>query len=149
MSRLRNRVVLMICLAAGAFSAGSVQAQGWGWGGGFGGWGGWPSVYSMDQPPYFSMHPPVYYSMPVPRTYGYSPFAYPGFVETPPVAGSIGYAAPAAPATPKMIVNPYVEQNAASPSDKPKAAPATNQQSRVQVIYPIRETSAAPAIAAR
>jgi hypothetical protein len=141
MSRLRNRVVLLACLAAVASSAGSAQAQGWGFGGGW----GWPSVYSMDQPPYFSLHPPVYYSMPVARTYGYSPFAYPGFVETPAWEGAAGYAPPAAPASPKMIINPYVEQNSRSPSDK--AAPAANTQSRVQVIYPIREFSVPKAIA--
>lgn len=144
MSRLRNRVVLLVCLAAAASAAGSAQAQGWGFGGGWGWGGGWPSVYSMDQPPYFSLHPPVYYSMPVARTYGYSPFAYPGFVETPGWEGAVGYAPPAAPATPKMIVNPYVDQKAAPAA---KAVPAPNRQSRVQVIYPIREFAAPRAIA--
>jgi hypothetical protein len=141
MSRLRNRVVLLACLAAAGLSAGSAQAQWWGgWG-----WGGWPTIYSMDQPPYFALHPPVYYSMPVPRTYGYSPFAYPGFVETPAWEGAIGYAPPAAPATPKMIINPYVEPSSPSPSNG--AAPAANQQSRVQVIYPIRQFARPAAVA--
>jgi hypothetical protein len=36
-------------------------------------------------PPYYALHPPVYYSYPVPRSYGYSPFAYPGCVPTPDV----------------------------------------------------------------
>jgi hypothetical protein len=36
-------------------------------------------------PPYFALHPPVYYSVHVPRSYGYSPFAYPGCVPTPEV----------------------------------------------------------------
>src|SRR5436305_2234169 len=35
--------------------------------------------------PYFALHPPVYYSYPVPRTYGYSPFAYGPEVMTPDV----------------------------------------------------------------
>jgi hypothetical protein len=41
----------------------------------------------------------VYYSYPVPRTYGYSPFAYPPYVMTPEVAQQ---------AEPVQIVNPYV-----------------------------------------
>jgi hypothetical protein len=36
-------------------------------------------------PPYFALHPPVYYSCPVPRSYGYSPYAYPPCVQTPEV----------------------------------------------------------------
>src|SRR3954454_22395889 len=78
--------------------------------------------------PYFALHPPVYYSTPVPRTYGYSPFAYPPDVMTPdvveeskPVTINNPYV-PAAPAEPKtdraasnsispeplVIVNPFV-----------------------------------------
>jgi hypothetical protein len=83
--------------------------------------------------------------MPVARTYGYSPFAYPGFVETPAWEGAIGYAPPAEPATPQTIINPYVEQSSPSPSNG--ATPEANQQSRVQVIYPIREFAAPAAVA--
>jgi hypothetical protein len=39
----------------------------------------------VPTPPYFALHPPVYYSCPVPRSYGYSPYAYPGCVMTPDV----------------------------------------------------------------
>ncbi len=39
----------------------------------------------VPTPPYFALHPPVYYSCPVPRSYGYSPFAYPSCVQTPDV----------------------------------------------------------------
>ncbi len=39
----------------------------------------------VPTPPYFALHPPVYYSCPVPRSYGYSPFAYPPCVQTPQV----------------------------------------------------------------
>lgn len=42
-------------------------------------------VYVRDYIPYFALHPPVYYSLPVPRTYGYSPFAYPPGTMTPEV----------------------------------------------------------------
>src|ERR1700742_789907 len=39
----------------------------------------------LNNVPYYALHPPVYYSYPVPRTYGYSPFAYPPSVMTPDV----------------------------------------------------------------
>ena len=61
------------------------------------------SPYSLGQipvPPYFAIHPPVYYSQPVPRTYGYSPYAYPGTMQTPEVV------------EPEMIENPHVSQPA-------------------------------------
>jgi hypothetical protein len=60
--------------------------------------------------PYFALHPPVYYSEPVPRTYGYSPFAYPPGVMTPDIM--------MAP-QPVTINNPYV------PATTPATAPAT------------------------
>jgi hypothetical protein len=82
--------------------------------------------------PYFALHPPVYYSEPVPRTYGYSPFAYPPGTMTPDVISApqpVTINNPYAPATtpapaaakpvdrststspapePLVIVNPYV-----------------------------------------
>ena len=61
------------------------------------------SPYAMGrvfEPPYFALHPPVYYSQPVPRTYGYSPYAYPKSVRTPDVHVEM----PAA----KVIRNPHV-----------------------------------------
>jgi hypothetical protein len=57
--------------------------------------------------PYFALHPPVYYSEPVPRTYGYSPFAYPPGVMTPEIVSE---------AQPVTINNPYV------PATKPASA---------------------------
>ena len=61
--------------------------------------------------PYFALHPPVYYSEPVPRTYGYSPFAYPPGVMTPELMGE---------AQPVTINNPYVPATApALPETKP------------------------------
>ena len=50
---------------------------------GYGGFGWQPSYCGSESVPYFSLHPPVYYSYRVPRTYGYSPFAYPPGVLTP------------------------------------------------------------------
>lgn len=93
---------------------------------------GLPYSNGNEHVPYYSLYPPVYYSMPVPRTYGYSPFAYPpGFmtpeVEMLPEPKTIvnPHAAPSAKSikpnqaeaprerttqAPKMIFNPFVEQ---------------------------------------
>ncbi len=80
-----------------------------GLGGVYGGgvFGGFNSPYASGRiptPPYFALHPPVYYSVPVPRTYGYSPFAYGSNVRTPDVAPAAG--------APMTIVNPFVTQPA-------------------------------------
>ena len=48
--------------------------------------------------------PPVYYSQPVARPYGYSPFAYPGWVRTPEIAE--------AACEPLTLDNPYVTPSA-------------------------------------
>ena len=71
----------------------TAQAQ-WGFGGGFGyggglGFGGGfaNGAYTLEPPPYFSLFPPVYYSHITPRPYGFSPFAYPGFAQTPEAHG--------------------------------------------------------------
>jgi hypothetical protein len=66
----------------------------------------------IDEVPYFSMFPPVYYSVPVPRTYGWSPFAYPPGTMTPEVVVD----------GPQDIINPYVPQNKDSKPAKPTAA---------------------------
>lgn len=58
--------------------------------------------------PYFALHPPVYYSEPVPRTYGYSPFAYGPEVMTPDVVEG---------SRPVTIDNPYVPLKNASPAE--------------------------------
>jgi hypothetical protein len=86
--------------------------------GGFGGDCGWDlaELYRelLNNVPYFALHPPVYYSEVVPRTYGYSPFAYPPGVMTPDLA--------CAP-QPVTITNPYV------PATKPATAPASTGDS--------------------
>lgn len=81
----------------------------------------WPttggSPYSLGQvptPPYFALHPPVYYSVPVPRTYGYSPYAYPASMVTPEVVRE-----------PEVIVNPHVESPARM--DRPRQASHATQ----------------------
>ena len=79
----------------------------------YGNWGGsivpypyatgyFSSPYSLGQvptPPYFALHPPVYYSRPVARSYGYSPYVYPGTTMTPEVVEEI--------IGPEIIENPY------------------------------------------
>jgi hypothetical protein len=124
----RLLLILSVCAAAGLFFAADLcQAQGPGVGIGPGvghgmrvgrhrggvinyGWNGRDSYYSLYAlyrdglipiPPYFALHPPVYYSYPVPRPYGYSPFAYPGWVRTPDVP---------APLQPATVVNPFLDK---------------------------------------
>jgi len=80
-------------------------------------YGGWYQHYGLEHIPYFSLHPPVYYSLPVPRTYGYSPFAYPPGTMTPDIAIT----------APTTIINPHV------PQEPKKAKPVT---SNTAVITP-------------
>ena len=59
--------------------------------------------YGRGLPPYFSLFPPVYYSYPVPRTYGYSPFAYPAGTPTPEIQVE--------PVQAQLMVNPFVPRS--------------------------------------
>jgi hypothetical protein len=87
------------------------------------GWlGYYGSPYSLGQipvPPYFALHPPVYYSMPVARTYGYSPYAYPGSVRTPEIV------------TPEVIENPHAKPG---PEPPPAPTPTALKTASVQII---------------
>lgn len=89
---------------------------------------GLPYSNGNEHVPYYSLYPPVYYSAPVPRTYGYSPFAYPPGYITPeiqffpePKTLDNPHVVPEAQPTaagandrtaqaPKLILNPFVEQ---------------------------------------
>jgi hypothetical protein len=99
------RNLLLASLAAGLFVLVGQTASAQYGGFPFGGYGyntGYGLPYwttSVPTPPYYALHPPVYYSVPVPRTYGYSPFAYPGCVMTPEVV------MPRA----ETIINPHVQ----------------------------------------
>jgi hypothetical protein len=99
-------------LAATSLATSSAHAQGffgpfgYGYGYGYG-------VFMHDRMPQYSMFPPVYYSRPVPRPYGYSPFAYPPGVLTPPMG--------AVSRSPVIIVNPYAP--AIKPSQSTDAKP--------------------------
>jgi hypothetical protein len=100
---LKRSGLLALALACG-LAAGNAQAQCGGMYGGFGYGGYWDigQLYGVlaNNVPYYSAFPPVYYSAPVPRSYGYSPFAYPPGTMTPEVVETVSA---------QEIVNPYVE----------------------------------------
>jgi len=118
-THLRSFIVLalsLVCFMAADTHAGGQRHGKHGHHGFFGRGGGYNSSYGLGYyglggpyempyamgriptPPYFALHPPVHYSDVVPRSYGYSPFAYPGTYVTPEIA-----------AAPAEVVNPYVE----------------------------------------
>jgi hypothetical protein len=119
---MKTMMMAAMIVAAGLLAAPAkaqdvhVRYHEFGWG------GGWDRAYASGRiptPPYFAIHPPVYYSYPVPRTYGYSPFAYPSYVMTPEIA---------APAKPAMFENPHVKQEPA----KDAAIKSTSDRKDVQ-----------------
>ncbi|HYO23533.1 MAG TPA: hypothetical protein VEQ85_01135 [Lacipirellulaceae bacterium] len=100
---VRGVLLLAAIGLASAGAAGRAEAQ-CGYGvGAYGSFGAWDvgRLYGVlaQNVPYYAAFPPVYYSVPVPRTYGYSPFAYPPGTLTPDVVES--------PA-PLSIDNPFV-----------------------------------------
>jgi hypothetical protein len=126
-------MILLVMVAAVLVAAPTSQAQGyegcdggWGWGYGMG------VLYnSLDyNVPYFAAHPPVYYSYPVPRTYGYSPFAYPPYAMTPDL--------PRGGKAPLEIINPYVPSSQQAPEanadQSAAAAPQAYRQPQPLVI---------------
>ena len=115
---MRRVLLLAAVTAASAGAAERAEAQaGYGCAGGYGygyGLGAWDvgRLYGVlaQNVPHFAAFPPVYYSLPVPRTYGYSPFAYPPGVMTPEVVV----------AEPLAVENPYFSETsgtAATSSD--------------------------------
>jgi hypothetical protein len=109
---LRRSLLLAVVLALASTSAGNASAQCAGGGPFYGGYGygAWDvgrlyGVLSRNVP-YYAAFPPVYYSVPVPRTYGYSPFAYPPGVMTPEVEFS----------QPVTINNPYFKGEKVEPA---------------------------------
>jgi len=112
--KTRYAMTLLLGMACSLAAAGDAKAQ-YGLNGGCGyGYG----VYDLgrlygvlaDNVPYYAAFPPVYYSVPVPRTYGYSPFAYPPGVMTPEVVEN---------STPVEIVNPHVKPASNSDTEAP------------------------------
>lgn len=123
-----KRLLSLVALLVAAGTAVEADAQ-WGWQGNpyFYGRNVY-TVYDQDRLPYFSLHPPVYYSRPIPRTYGYSPFAYPGIVRTPDLP--VG--------EPQIVVNPYYE--AVPKEGGPSAAPPKSNAAPI----PRKSNSTAP-----
>jgi hypothetical protein len=150
---MRRVLLLAAVVAASAGTADRANAQGaFGCAGGYGyGYGAWDvgRMYQVlaNNVPYYAAFPPVYYSLPVPRTYGYSPFAYPPGVMTPEVVV----------ADPVAIENPYFSGTSGTastgdakasqaPVDQTTAAPV--KQGPQVIVNPYVE-HAAPALADR
>lgn len=100
----RYVLALMLGMAGTLLSSDNAQAQyGLSAGGCGGGYGAFDvgRLYRVlgQNVPHFAAFPPVYYSAPVPRTYGYSPFAYPPGTMTPEIVE---------PIVAQEIINPYV-----------------------------------------
>jgi hypothetical protein len=112
-----KRTPLLLAAAVAVSLAAGTSARAECGSGGFG-YGYWDigRLYGVlaDNVPYYAAFPPVYYSVPVPRTYGYSPFAYPPGVMTPEVEA----------AQPLTIENPYYDEKAAEPEAEEVPAPA-------------------------
>ena len=107
-NNLRNRLLAAVVIGGlGALAAAPASANGFGHGHLYGFNLG--SVYGglEHRVPYFAAHPPVYYSYPIPRTYGYTPFAYPPTVRTPDISLA---------SSPQTIVNPYVNTSGDEPA---------------------------------
>jgi len=111
---VRLGLVLVLVLAFSVVETKDVQAQCGIQGGGYGYGYGFDvgRLYSVleQNVPYYAAFPPVYYSAPVPRTYGYSPFAYPPGTRTPDL--------PSPTIAAKEILNPYVPVSTISEEDK-------------------------------
>jgi hypothetical protein len=130
---IRRTLLLATVLTASVAAGNQASAQCAAMGGGYGGYGfgAWDigRLYSVlaDNVPYHAAFPPVYYSYPVPRTYGYSPFAYPPGVMTPEV--EMG--------EPQVIENPYYKGDAEEAAPEEVPAPADETTSNAQPTRPL------------
>jgi len=112
--KTRYALALMLGMAGAMVDTSDAQAQYGVSAGIYGGYGGYGydvgQLYRVlaENVPYFSAFPPVYYSAPVPRSYGYSPFAYPPGVMTPDVVK----------VAPQEILNPHVPAETSSASEE-------------------------------
>jgi hypothetical protein len=96
----QHLIMTLATVAAFAAAVPAARAQnGCGYGGCWDNGYGWLYNSLRYEVPHFAAFPPVYYSAPVPRTYGYSPFAYPPNIMTPEIVGE---------PQPLTIDNPYV-----------------------------------------
>lgn len=146
MKRIRNLMLCAFALTAiVAFWPTTASAGGpfgcgdwWGINGAYGLYGN-----RVNEVPYFSMFPPVYYSLPVPRSYGWSPFAYPPGTMTPAVEV----------AKPQEIINPHVPQKTEA---KPSATEAKTRTTGYEAPQPkeiinpfVKSASSAPVASTR
>jgi hypothetical protein len=126
-----NRIVLGVALAMSLGLAGSSKAEqyfGPAYGGFGSGWcgGGWSyGLGYREELPHFALYPPVYYSLPVPRTYGYSPFAYPPGVMTPEIVEDKS----------ETIINPHVPNSGGSQPESSDQPTGLRVTSNVRVIH--------------
>jgi hypothetical protein len=97
-------------------------------------WQYWFDYYRI---PYFAKHPPVYYSYPVPRTYGYSPYAYPPGTRTPEVVKP----------EPLTIQNKYVPRKATAEPAENQVTSAPLRIRNPYVAQPEAELEASQAVA--
>jgi hypothetical protein len=122
----RLMLVALVAVVAVAVAPQAQACDGYGYGYGYG------YLYnSLDyNVPYFAAHPPVYYSYPVPRTYGYSPFAYPPHVMTPDVVDESS--------VPVQIINPYVPSSSGEQTkpEADKTADSAGQPQPLVIINP-------------
>ena len=127
---IRRTLMIAVIVSAAGTLGGQAHAQCGPYGGGYG-FGAWDMgrLYGVmaDNVPYFAAFPPVYYSAPVPRTYGYSPFAYPPGVMTPDLVETA--------AEPQVIDNPYVEP---VPAVEGPAMTAPNTVDQTTSVTPVR-----------
>lgn len=137
--------VLCTCLGSDAHAQMGMNG-GFGLGYGFFGGGPYNNQYDVGPLPYYSLYPPVYYSQPVPRTYGYSPFAYPPGYLTPEVEW----------VQPKVLRNPHVPENnvprKSATQSAPRSTPPADRTTAIPmpkvIVNPYVESSVAWSAAA-
>ncbi|NOY43592.1 MAG: hypothetical protein GXP26_17365 [Planctomycetes bacterium] len=127
---MNKRFTLALCLGLvfSVSAASDVRAQ---YGQGYGGYGGYGAfdvgqLYRVlaQNVPYYAAFPPVYYSAPVPRTYGYSPFAYPPGTMTPEIVAVV----------PLEISNPHVPTPAVAPAENEDSDKTTRLEIRPEPL---------------
>ena len=131
----RLGLVLVLALAFSVVETRDAQAQCGAQGIGGLGYGGYGfdvgRLYGVlsQNVPYYAAFPPVYYSAPVPRTYGYSPFAYPPGTRTPDL--------PTPTMAAKEILNPFVRTSEeAKAADADKVTQANHQREPLAIVNP-------------
>lgn len=121
----RLAMVVVLALGLSVIDTGAAQAQCgsqcgmYGYGFGYGYDVGHLYRVLAQNVPYYAAFPPVYYSAPIPRTYGYSPFAYPPGTMTPELELPVMAA--------KEIINPFVKLE--EKAEEPAADKVTQDQS--------------------